>query len=111
MYVVDDKCLPRHIYLRRVTLDTYLEYGQSLYANEEDEEELMKELVDTTTVSGVSQQHHVRYNVDYVFMGRAYNKSWDGTSSSVTYHLAVTSNYRLYFLCLFVNSSRSCVYL
>jgi hypothetical protein len=31
-----------------------LEYGQSLYANEEDEEELMKELVDTTTVSGVS---------------------------------------------------------
>jgi hypothetical protein len=66
MYVVDDKCIPRNRYLRRVTHETFLEYGEILYANKEDEEELMREHVDTTFVSDV-YNHIVRSGVDYAF--------------------------------------------
>jgi hypothetical protein len=53
MYVVNNRMIPRSWYLRRVTLDTFLEYRERLYAKEEDEEELMRKLVDMRLVSGV----------------------------------------------------------
>jgi hypothetical protein len=74
MYVVDDNSIPRHRYLRRVSRDTFLQYGERLYADkEEEEEELMREFVDTTFVSGVCE-HIVRSCIDYIFnRGRACN--------------------------------------
>ena len=53
MYVVNNRMIPRSWYLRCVTLDTFLEYRERLYAKEEDEEELMRTLVDMRLVSGV----------------------------------------------------------
>lgn len=55
MYVVNDRMIPRSWYLRRVTLDTYLEYRERLYANEKDEEELMRRVVDMRLVSGIQE--------------------------------------------------------
>lgn len=53
MYVALDQCVGRHRYLRRVTLDTLLEHGQSLYGDSEEEKELLDDCVDMTYVSGV----------------------------------------------------------
>jgi hypothetical protein len=68
MYVVDDNSIPRHRYLRRVSHDTFLQYGERLYADKEEEEELMRDFVDMTFVSGVCR-HIVRVGIDYVFTG------------------------------------------
>jgi len=53
MYVVNDMHIPRNRYLRRVTHETFLEYRHRLYADEKNEEELMREHVDMTFVSDV----------------------------------------------------------
>jgi hypothetical protein len=53
MYVVNDRMIPRSWYLRCVTLDTYLEYRERLYANEKDEKKLMRKVVDMRLVSGI----------------------------------------------------------
>jgi hypothetical protein len=55
MYVVNDRMIPRSWYLRCVTLDTYLEYRERLYANEKDEKELMRKVVDMRLVSGIQE--------------------------------------------------------
>ena len=66
MYVVGNSSIARHKYLRRVTLDTFLQYGEDLYADKEDEPDLMREFVDTTFVSGVCE-HIVRSCIGYIF--------------------------------------------
>jgi hypothetical protein len=53
MYIVNDRMIPRSWYLHQVTLDTYLEYRERLYANEKDEKELMRKVVDMRLVSGI----------------------------------------------------------
>ena len=53
MYVVNDMCIPWNRYLCHVTHETFLEYGHRLYADEKNEEELMREHVDMTFVSDV----------------------------------------------------------
>jgi hypothetical protein len=53
MHVVVDKCIPRNRYLRRVTLDTFMRYEDNVYADKEDEPELMRKFVDTTFVSSI----------------------------------------------------------
>jgi hypothetical protein len=63
MYVIDDKCISRNRYLRCVTHETFLEYGDRLYADKKNEEELMKEHVDMTFVSDV-YRHILRCGVD-----------------------------------------------
>ena len=74
MYVVGNSSIARHKYLRRVTLDTFLQYGEDLYADKEDEPDLMREFVDTTFVSGI-YKHIMRSGVDYVFeRGKGDNK-------------------------------------
>ena len=73
MYVVDDNSIPRHRYLRRVSRDTFLQYGERLYADKEEEEELMREFVDMTFVSGVCKRIGESC-IDYLFnRGRACN--------------------------------------
>jgi hypothetical protein len=54
-YVVFSNSIPRNRYLRQVTLDTFLEYGEDLYADLEDEPFLQTEFVNTTLVSGVCE--------------------------------------------------------
>ena len=60
MYVVNEMCIPRNRYLRRVTHETFVEYGHRLYADVKNEEELMREHVDTTVVSDVLQAYLVK---------------------------------------------------
>ena len=73
MFVVVDNSIPRHRYLRHVSRDTFLQYQERLYADKEEEDELMREFVDMTFVSGVCE-HIGGSCVDYVFnRGRAHN--------------------------------------
>jgi hypothetical protein len=65
MYVVPSTHT-RNRYLRRVTLDTFLEYGVDLYGDKEEEPILKRELVDTTFVSGLCDCVLVKCGVDYV---------------------------------------------
>jgi hypothetical protein len=68
MFVVDDNSIPSHRYLCCVFRDTFLQYGERLYADKEEEEELMREFVDMTFVS----EHIGESCIDYVFnRGRA----------------------------------------
>jgi hypothetical protein len=55
MHVVANLGIPRTRYLRRVTLETYLENKDELYGDLEREPILQSELVDTTLVSGVCE--------------------------------------------------------
>jgi hypothetical protein len=84
MYVVGNSSIARHKYLRRVTLDTFLQYGEDLYADKEDEPDLMREFVDTTFVSGI-YKHIMRSGVDYVFeRGKGDNKELRRQGRSVS---------------------------
>jgi len=53
MFLCVNELLPRYRYLRRVTLDTFLDHGEVLFGDSDEEEELFDECVDQTTVSGI----------------------------------------------------------
>jgi hypothetical protein len=71
MHVIHDYLIPRRRYLRKMTMKTYLEAGNSIYEHEDDGEEVDEEVdeeedeedededesasVDTTFVSGVCE--------------------------------------------------------
>ena len=55
MHVVASRSIPRTNFLRRVTLATFLKYGEDLFGDKEEEPILKREIVDTTFVSDVSE--------------------------------------------------------
>jgi hypothetical protein len=65
VFVVDDIGVGRHRYLCQVTLGSFLEHGETLYGNSEEEKELLEDCVDMTIVSRFCCQ--LITCVDYVF--------------------------------------------